>query len=140
MLGVSEFVAAIEASIKRQAAASRAAVAKGAHAIEERAKTLLSEASHPKGTETPSAPGQPPALVSGTLRRSVRVEGPKEAGTNTFTASVGPTTVYSRIQELGGTTGRGHATHLPARPYMQPAVKESEPELRRIFEEAWKQW
>jgi phage gpG-like protein len=40
-------------------------------------------------------------------------------------AHVAPTTVYARIQELGGVSGKGHRSHLPPRPYVAPAVEAS---------------
>lgn len=42
-----------------------------ARAIEIHAKTALTTYSHRYGTRTPARPGGPPALISGTLRRSV---------------------------------------------------------------------
>lgn len=137
LLGVSEFTGAIEASIARQLAATRIAVGQGAHLIEEKTKAALSESSHAKGTPTPSAPGGPPALVSGTLRRSVRVVGPTSIGKG-FTASVGPTAIYGRIQELGGIAGRG--SRLPARPSLAVGLKDAGPGLHALFEKAWSTW
>lgn len=40
-------------------------------AIERQAKVDLARATHQYGTRTPARPGGPPALVSGTLRRSI---------------------------------------------------------------------
>ena len=137
MTGVSAFKDAINAHIARQMAATRTAVAKGAHTIEAKAKDELTSSSHPKGTPTPASPGEPPSLITGTLRRSVRVQGPTGDG-QTFTASVGPTTVYGRIQELGGWAG--HSSYLPPRPYMKPAVEKSAEELKALFREAWSKW
>ncbi|WP_020658398.1 hypothetical protein [Amycolatopsis benzoatilytica] len=136
-LGVSEFKAAIEGSIARQVAATSTAVAKGAHVIEGKAKEELTKASHKRGTPTPSMAGQPPALVSGTLRRSVIVQGPKPTSSAGFSASIGPTAVYGRIQELGGMAGH---SRLPPRPYMRPAVTKSATELDSLFKEAWSKW
>ena len=94
---------------------------------------------HPPHTKTPSPPGQPPALVTGTLRRSVRVD--PAHGLVVATARVAPHTVYARIQELGGgiypvrakflrwtedgVTHYSKHVRLPARPYMAPAVRET---------------
>ncbi len=90
--------------------------------------------SHPRFTRTPSPPGRPPALVTGTLRRSVRVEPAVPQGPGRAMSSVAPHTVYARIQEVGGdvhvvrarvlTDGRsffGKHVRIPARPYMRPA-------------------
>lgn len=40
-------------------------------AIERQAKINASTGSHPRGTKTPASPGTGPAVVSGTLRRSI---------------------------------------------------------------------
>jgi phage gpG-like protein len=138
LLGVSEFKAAIDGHIARQLAATRVAVGKGAHLIEEKAKLELSTSSHPRGTPTPSRPGEPPSLVSGTLRRSVRVQGPTNIDATSYTASVGPTAIYGRIQELGGEAGRW--SYLPPRPYMAPGITKAGPELQAIFRDAWAKW
>ena len=94
---------------------------------------------HPPQTKTPSPPGQPPALVTGTLRRSVRVD--LARGLVVAAARVAPHTVYARIQELGGhiypvrakylrwtEDGVVHFSkhvYLPARPYMAPALADT---------------
>jgi hypothetical protein len=133
LLGVSEFRAAIDASIARQLAATRKATATAAHLVETRAKEHLTESSHPRGTPTPSLPGHPPALVSGTLRRSVRVEGPTTVDGTSFTASVGPTAVYGRAQELGDGP-------LPARPFLTPALQYADADITALYEAAWSTW
>ena len=46
--------------------------------------------------------------------------------------TVGATTVYARIQELGGNAGRGHAAHLPARPYLEPTVARIRSQLHDV--------
>ena len=83
---------------------------------------------------SPSAPGTPPARRTGTLARSVQVQPAVLTGPGRATGSVGPHTVYARIQQLGGDIYpvRAKALHwkqggkdrfarhvrLPARPYM----------------------
>lgn len=138
LLGVSEFKAAIDKVIAERALATKGAITAGAHLVEATAKAALTETSHAPGTPTPSAPGQPPALVSGALRRSVLVKGPTPTSAFAFKAEIGPTMIYGRIQELGGWTGRGHATYLPPRPYMKPSLKKIGPKLEALFEDAWK--
>lgn len=114
-----------------------AAAAANAMAVEfhrELVNVTLRKSSHPAGTPTPAAPGSPPALVSGTLRRSARVV-PAVASGPRAVASVRVAAIYARIQEKGGTvvakrakvlankrTGQvfGPRVKLPARPYMQP--------------------
>lgn len=99
------------------AIADAAAVAMAAVAMREVQRQLgLTE--HSLRTPTPSAPGEPPSLVTGQLRRSVVMKPKGRAH-----VQVGATTVYARIQELGGDAGRNHASHLPPRPYLAPALK-----------------
>jgi len=83
--------------------------------------------SHPFGTPTPSPPGHPPALVTGHLVRGIKDAGPHWESQYVVTGSVGPTAVYARIQEKGGITGRGYATHLPPRPYVGPTTRIMKP-------------
>lgn len=104
--------------------------------VETAIKEQLRTTSHPKRTLTPSAPGQPPSLISGNLMRSIIVRGPTGAG-GVYAAQIGPTAIYGRIQELGGTTGRGHRTLLPSRPYVAPAWQQASPEVAATFLTAW---
>jgi len=104
--------AAASSQIANAGAIAMAAVA------QREVQSQLGTSSHAKGEPTPSAPGSPPALVSGQLRRSVMI---KPAGSAHY--QVGGTTVYARIQELGGQAGRDHASTLPPRPYLAPALK-----------------
>jgi phage gpG-like protein len=101
---------------------ARTAVASMSAVGERMIKLELSQSSHAKGTPTPSSPGQPPSLISGQLRRSVKTTRVYPSGVATWTSHVAPTTVYARIQELGGDAGRDHRSHLPPRPYVRPAT------------------
>jgi len=140
LLGVPEFEAALKAMTAAADAATRAAVAQGGHLIESETKKNLSIGSHGRGEPTTSAPGTPPDLVTGGLRRSVKVDGPTNTGPYTWTSSTGPTAVYGRIQEMGGVTGRGGATVLPARPYLGPALQGliTSGQLGRVYTDAWR--
>lgn len=145
--GIQELAGALSAMRKRQAAATGRATGLALHTIERRAKELLSKTSSAgeqgrdaqgrfrKVEYTASPPGEPPFLRTGTLRRSVQVEGPTPTGTTSWMGLVGPTAVYGRIQELGGTAGRGAV--LPARPYMLPAFDDVKDKIRAIYREAW---
>ncbi|MFC8676670.1 hypothetical protein ACFUEN_28795 [Streptomyces griseorubiginosus] len=126
---------ALEHDLQR---ATRLATAHAAHLAEAAIKQMLTTSSHPKGTPTPSAPGEPPSLVTGTLRRSAKVFGPVPAGYGRWLAEVGPTAVYGRIQELGGTAGRG--AELPPRPYVQPAYEQlvAGGAMSRAYYAAWR--
>lgn len=122
--GVPEFNRALESLVARMSAASRKAATTGGHLIEAGAKKNLGLRAHARGTPTPSPPGSPPALITGTLRRSIRVTAAEPVSITGWTVSVGPTVVYGRIQELGGDAGRGGSVHLPPRPYLEPALQE----------------
>jgi hypothetical protein len=137
LVGVHEFAHALEKLVAEADTAARVATATGGHEIEREAKRQLGLKSHQAGTETPSEPGEPPALVTGTLRRSIHVEGPHPEGFGGWVVRVGPTVIYGRIQELGGDAGRGHAARLPARPYMKPAFEAVTPRLGEIYRAAW---
>jgi len=42
---------------------------------------------------------------------------------------------YARIHNFGGWTGAGHATYIPARPYVDVAIKRNEKFMKRILRE-----
>lgn len=118
MGGADEALAKLRRMRERTpAAAQAAAVAMGAVAMRE-VQRQLSLSEHDPGTATPSQPGEPPSLITGQLRRSVIMKPKGRAH-----VQVGATTVYARIQELGGDAGRNHATHLPPRPYLKAALE-----------------
>ncbi|MFE5369255.1 phage virion morphogenesis protein [Streptomyces mirabilis] len=79
---------------------------------------------HPRNTPTPSLPGEPPARISGDLLRSIKAFPVERTEPYTWKASIKSFNEYSRIQELGGVSGRGHRTHLPPRPYLKRAVND----------------
>jgi hypothetical protein len=131
-----EELAAYWREVAGRVPAACAAAANAMAVAEQRYLTtnVLVRYSHPPFTKTPSPPGQPPAIVTGTLRRSLRIVfAPPAART---TSSLAPHTVYARIQEVGGDIypvrrkylrwfedGAWHFAkhvHLPARPYMLP--------------------
>lgn len=104
------------------------ALRKAAFLVERNMKQkLTANGRHKKGTPTPSAPGTPPAIVTGVLRRSVKTS-PVQQGFKGYQITIGPTTVYARVQELGGGPRK-----LPARPYVQPTMEESKDEVRKLF-------
>lgn len=129
------YLGRIEAALQSRAAAAAAdAMAQEFHA--ELTDVTLRKSTHGRGTVTPSRPGEPPALVTGTLRRSARIIPAVSAGPRAV-SSVRMGAVYARIQEKGGTVtarsapylkfqypgGSWHAVksaRIPARPYMRP--------------------
>lgn len=117
--------------LRRTEQATPEAMLRAGFVVQKEAQRLLALTSHPAGTPTPSAPGSPPSLVSGALRRSITVEPPTRTADG-WSISVGPTIVYGRVQELGG-----GPSSLPPRPYMAPAWTVLPPKIRDIFEDAW---
>jgi phage gpG-like protein len=111
-------------------------------AVGERAiKAELSRSSHPARTKTPSRPfADPPSLITGRLRASVRRTRLYASGPHEYTARVAPTTVYARIQELGGVTGWEHRTRLPPRPYVRPAINRHTSAARKAAIQVFRQF
>lgn len=119
-----------------------------AELIADRTKEALTMQWHGPGTKTPSAPGMPPAAITGELAASVVVREDFEG------YLVGPTTDYGREQELGGPM-EGHpymhwfedgveyysAGHsLPDRPYLKPSADSAvdSGEVHEIYFDHWK--
>lgn len=106
-----------------------------AEAVQQVVQHKLTERSHAKHTKTPSAPGQPPARITGDLTSGWVVHpgvGPRGLG-----AALVNEVVYAQIQERGGDAGRGHASHLPARPSIRPAVDESHAVVEAAYISRW---
>ena len=118
----------------RTAAAIQVATRKSGDVVKQNAQTVLSaHGSHLPGTKTPSNPGNPPAMISGQLLDSVEAGPVIRKGFKTYTVAISPNTVYARIQELGGLSGRNLATLTPARPYMRPTAETSRMDIAMIF-------
>lgn len=137
--GLDGSIAALRAMAARIEAATPAAVLSAADLAEEHARANLSRYSHRRGTPTPSPPGDPPAMISGTLRDNWQTTPPAPSGAGGWVCTLRPTTVYAGIQERGGRAGRGGATTLPPRPYLRPAVEEliRSGALDEVFVQAW---
>lgn len=135
--GIDELEAALDATVVRIDAATKSATKKALDQVARQEKVLLSLGWHPPGTPTGSTPGTPPWRISGHLRDEVSVDGPHPAGRHGWTGQVGSKATYARIHELGGWTGRGHQTKLPARPHLKPAWKIVRPTIRRMYIRAW---
>ena len=118
--GIREFNAAIDAMVARTSAANYSAVMDAAHAIEAATKD--------------NAP-----VVSGTLRRSIMVDGPHAEDSTGAKASVGPTVAYGRRVELGfsGTDSIGRSFSSSGKPYFEPGVQGVMQDLPRIYAASW---
>ena len=108
--------------------------------------TLHESGSHPPVTQTPAAPGRPPAFMTGQLAGSV-TKTPGAGGGGIAESTVSPHTIYAGTQEYGGVhTGSPfmalwiryigyaevkrrkwlrHTVKIPPRPYMSTAVAET---------------
>lgn len=124
-----------------------AAVTRGAHEVQARAKINVKRKLNTTGES------------KGTLSRSITVL----ARPQRLEAAIGPSVIYGRIHELGGIIKPVKAralfftvpnaydvkskkatssalvmvqqVEIPARPYLQPALDDAQPQLRAIFEE-----
>lgn len=134
--GADAWGAAADAMLERVRAATDGAVDDGLMLIQQEAQRNLALTSHPRGTPTPSAPGDPPALIGGALRRAVKARR-SQHGPNVFSGAVGSTSVYGPIQERGGWAGRGHHSFLPPRPWLRPAAVVMAPKVRKLFADVW---
>jgi hypothetical protein len=113
----------------------RAAANAGAEALRDVMQRKLGQRSHGRGTPTPSAPGTPPARISGALQGSVTAS-PATGGGGVWRAHSGPHgVVYAAIQNAGGVAGRNHASHLPPRPYQ--ATGADRPAISRAAADAF---
>jgi phage gpG-like protein len=141
--GGDAFHEALAAWASRMGAATEAAVEEAADTLVTTTQGNLSHAgtyrppSARPGSPMSSEPGTPPALQSGYLRDRILkiLEGEIDSGV--YQARVYPSTVYARIQELGGVAGKGHRSHLPARPYFEVSIDECRGEMRSAFVAGW---
>lgn len=149
LTGVKELQDAMSAMVARQNTATRSGLARSASLLEREIKVGLSITSSTGGEQrdqkgrfakrgsTSSAPGEPPYLRSGDLRRSVQQDEISPLGMGRYSTQVGPTIVYGRIQEIGGDTGPNGATHLDPRPYVAPALEKVTPQMYAVMKAAW---
>jgi len=80
-----------------------------------------------------SAPGEPPAVLFGTLRQSIHHSPPKWEGW-TVSTEVGTNQPQARRLEWGGVDKRG--VRILPRPYMEPSTLRAEPQIEAILEGA----
>ena len=123
-LGLREIGAAFGEFTQRMDDAMKEAVVEAASAIEKSAKARA-----PVRTRQ-----APVGHRGGTLRRGITQTAPSKKG-ESWSASVGPTVIYSRRIELGfkGPDALGRVYNQEANPYFVPAVDEVTPRLGEIF-------
>ena len=136
MATFAEHIATIDGFAARAPLGAEAAANAMADVFKPAVQSVLLARRHGFATKTPSAPGEPPAAISGRLPGSMMNEPAIPIGGDAFLAKSGPTTRYSRIQELGGwmqghplmhwhEDGVAHWSEchsLPPRPYMRPTL------------------
>jgi len=140
---------------KAAAEAPRAACEALGRAAETAVKVTLTSSTHPEGTRTPSKPGMPPSLITGTLRRSVARTPVMQAGTAAFRCLVGSKIIYAAVHEFGPVTitarnfpqlGNpdagffGRSVVIPRRPFLATAVRglETSGIAHRAATDAWR--
>ena len=135
-VGVREWDAALDQLVVRKFQACRTGADRAALLVASETKQTLSRTTHKRGTPTPSRPGEPPSLITGTLRRSMKTVPAVPISESAWKSKAGPTAVYSRIQELGGDTGW---SVLPPRPYLAPTLERliANGSLWAIFKSGW---
>ena len=139
MATFAQHAATIEGFVVRVPGAAEAAANAMADVFRPAVQAVLTARSHGFSTKTPSAPGTPPAAISEALAASMMNEPAVMTGPADAMARSGPTIRYSRIQELGGDAGRDHASHLPRRPYVEPALDDSPADVGQVMLDAWTQ-
>lgn len=76
----------------------------------------------------PRNPGKHLRVITGFLRTSWRMIPAKVKG-NIIEGHVATRAKYAAIHEFGGRTGRNHATLMPKRPYVAPALDKEKPAM-----------
>lgn len=104
--------------------------------LEGEAKDLVSRGN--RGGGNPSKAGEPPKVVSGTLRSNIGHEVKTKANEVVGLVGVrqGPADKYARRLELGfsGTDSKGRSYNQAERPYLRAALEKNEKRLLKFFE------
>jgi hypothetical protein len=142
---VKEFDKSVEEMIARVNRASEVIVRQGGQVVAREAKKIFLGSptkkgpnGRGKGQQGQKSPSWPrPTNRTGHLRDSIRVE-VRNRGDNAWESTIGPTTIYGRRVELGGTSRtNGHTIVTRPFPYMEPGFEASKPELRAIYRKVW---
>ncbi len=129
---VDGLVAGLQAWGERTSEATRASAEEAVEVVGDAIRDNLRLHYYPPSSD----PGSPPGWRTGWLHDHVYT---RVLGLDTGAQGRAyPSTVYARIQELGGLAGRNHASLLPPRPYVDPASDETAPRVGEIFAEHWR--
>lgn len=125
--GIDELEAAFTKMAERAQVETRNGVIEAAHMAEAAMKVRAGEGGrHKKGTPTPATPGGGPAVITGTLRRSIGVGSIEKWGAFGYQTKVGPTSIYGRAVEL-----------LYDYPYTSTGLEDVLPRVPEVFKRAW---
>lgn len=138
-VGIPEFNAALKRIGDKADLASREVVAKSAALLIRNAQHNFA-GSHKKGQ--PHVGGDLPNVVTGDLRRSIKMDPVTRLGPTSYVTRVGPRMIYGRRVELGYTGGTGPGQQASrAYPYFEPALASSMVDFSSIAKSAWaKAW
>lgn len=150
--GASEAVAALSALGERLKLATERATGKAGDFYQTAAR------SHFSGVHLPGYPhigGDSPNIASGRLQESILTSPVTQIGDGDYTVHIGPTTIYGRIIELGGTITPVEAKYLSwfspwlnrriyrkevtleGWAYMRPAWNDAVEHMNSIYEDEW---
>jgi hypothetical protein len=136
LTGLSELQAAFTKVNAQAEATARSIVTKAAAMVEKEAKGNF-EGAHAKGD--PHVGGDKPNVVTGNLRRSITHTRVTRFGPFGYSSKVGPTAIYGRRVELGGTSSGWGGSTVTTRPfpYFEPAVKASRAKFEALAAAEW---
>jgi hypothetical protein len=122
---------------------SKTLLTKLALEVETRAKKNASNGSHERGTPTPAQRGQGPAVISGTLRRSITHEPVKFSGITWFTRVGTMGGLYAPYNHDTPSSLYGwYLEHITGYPFLEPAAKAAFGHVsslsREVFGAPWK--
>lgn len=139
--GLSDLTSALDAVKARLDIATRQATIEAAQRLQSNAVSNFNVA-------------PAPTTRTGNLQRSIKSSPVMQQGIGKYTIKVGPTAIYARIIELGGTItpkeakmlswisgGKrvfAHSVTIRPHPYFEPAYVRTVGQLRPIFESAWR--
>lgn len=137
--GLGELQAAFTKVSTQADATARSIVVKSAALVEKEAKANF-EGAHARGEPHVDNARNVPNIVTGTARRSITHDRVTRIGLATYGTRVGPTVIYARRLELGGTsTGGWGGSTVTTRPfpYFAPAVRLARTQFTALAVAEW---
>jgi hypothetical protein len=133
IVNLAAVINGLGAFVQRSDEATMFALGAVAGSIQAQAARNASGPHHDRGVGHVAWAGEGPNVVSGDLRRSIRVK-MRRQGFGSYSATVGPSMVYGRAVELGNPMWKSGVKY----PYLVPAYKTIEPKAQDIFTKAYK--